>query len=201
MDVGLPGKNGCEATEEIRRWEKSSDQHTPIIALTAHVDEDNKSHCIQSGMDYVLTKPLSDEAALKAIAMVSKDLLKISEIPEAKVEESELSNKSIINMGLGEKLAGSKANALNMLAMLVDLLPKMEDNLRKFYGAEDWESLRFETHKLNGGVCYCGVPRLREAVERFGCALRSGNAQDITQGYENLIAEISSVLEEYKKVS
>lgn len=33
--------------------------HTPIIALTAHVGDENKKRCIDAGMNAVLTKPLT----------------------------------------------------------------------------------------------------------------------------------------------
>ena len=63
MDVGLPDKNGTEVTLEIRAWEKQHNRNTPIIALTAHVDENNKQYCFKVGMNDVVIKPLTYEKA------------------------------------------------------------------------------------------------------------------------------------------
>lgn len=59
MDIGLPDINGYEVTHLIRVQELARKTHTPIIALTAHAGEENKKHCIESGMNAVLTKPLT----------------------------------------------------------------------------------------------------------------------------------------------
>jgi two-component system aerobic respiration control sensor histidine kinase ArcB len=61
MDIGLPDKSGCEVTNEIRAWEKKKKKNTPIVALTAHIDNDSKQQCLKVGMDEVLTKPLDEK--------------------------------------------------------------------------------------------------------------------------------------------
>ena len=57
MDVGLPDMDGLQVTREIRRLEKDK-QHLPIIALTAHVLEEDRINCINAGADDVLEKPV-----------------------------------------------------------------------------------------------------------------------------------------------
>lgn len=58
MDVGLPGMSGLEATIEIRKHEKNK-KHTPIIAMTAYVYEEDRRNCLAAGMDDVAIKPIS----------------------------------------------------------------------------------------------------------------------------------------------
>ena len=57
MDVGLPDMDGLEVTREIRRLEKGK-LHLPIIALTAHVLEEDRINCINAGADDILEKPI-----------------------------------------------------------------------------------------------------------------------------------------------
>jgi two-component system, OmpR family, aerobic respiration control sensor histidine kinase ArcB len=60
MDIGLPGIDGYQTTQRIRDWEKKQQlDYTPIIALTAHIDKDNKQACFFAGINEVVTKPLT----------------------------------------------------------------------------------------------------------------------------------------------
>jgi PAS domain S-box-containing protein len=60
MDMQMPVLNGIQATESIRAWEKENKlPRLPIIALTAGAYEENRQHCLDSGMDDFLTKPIN----------------------------------------------------------------------------------------------------------------------------------------------
>lgn len=62
MDIGLPDMDGYETTRKIR-LDASNKKQVPIIALTAHGDEENQQNCIDAGMSAVLIKPLLKEKA------------------------------------------------------------------------------------------------------------------------------------------
>lgn len=55
MDVQMPLMDGLTAARRIR--ESENGRRTPIVALTAHAMETERSRCLASGMDAVLTKP------------------------------------------------------------------------------------------------------------------------------------------------
>jgi PAS domain S-box-containing protein len=60
MDIGLPDITGIDITKKIRQTQNPN-QQTPIIALTAHVFEEDKISCLAAGMNDVLTKPVLHE--------------------------------------------------------------------------------------------------------------------------------------------
>jgi PAS domain S-box-containing protein len=56
MDIQMPIMNGYEATTEIRKM--ISGNKTPIIAITAGTEKDEKNKCIEMGMDAYISKPI-----------------------------------------------------------------------------------------------------------------------------------------------
>ncbi|MGM0415935.1 MAG: response regulator [Thermodesulfobacteriota bacterium] len=63
MDCQMPRMDGYEATTKLRQ----RNIHTPIVALTAHVGEEDIQHCIDAGMDDYLHKPFKGHQLLKIV--------------------------------------------------------------------------------------------------------------------------------------
>ena len=57
MDIQMPIMNGIVTTNKIRNIEKSTNTHTPIIAITANALLGDKEECIAAGMDDYISKP------------------------------------------------------------------------------------------------------------------------------------------------
>jgi CheY-like chemotaxis protein len=72
MDIQMPIMNGIVTTKKIRNIEKSTNTHTPIIAITANALLGDKEECLAAGTDDYISKPFQIETLLNKM----KDLLK-----------------------------------------------------------------------------------------------------------------------------
>jgi PAS domain S-box-containing protein len=67
MDVQMPDMDGFEATAEIRKTEKTTGAHIPIIAMTAYAMRGDRERCLTAGMDGYVSKPIQPEELFQAI--------------------------------------------------------------------------------------------------------------------------------------
>ena len=64
MDLQMPIKDGYETTAELRR----DGYKTPIFALTAHALKEEREHCLSSGFDNHISKPINRNTLIDSIA-------------------------------------------------------------------------------------------------------------------------------------
>ena len=59
LDVHMPGYDGFQVIEALRRGEQATGGHLPVIALTARATRSDRERCLQAGMDDYLAKPIA----------------------------------------------------------------------------------------------------------------------------------------------
>jgi PAS domain S-box-containing protein len=67
MDVQMPLMDGLKATELIRKKERATGAHIPIVAMTAHAMKGDRERCLAAGMDDYVAKPLNAADLSQAI--------------------------------------------------------------------------------------------------------------------------------------
>ena len=58
MDMQMPNKTGCQATEDIRAMERPYARDIPIVAMTANAFAEDIQACRNAGMNDHITKPI-----------------------------------------------------------------------------------------------------------------------------------------------
>jgi ankyrin repeat protein len=67
MDIQMPEMDGFEATKFIRKKEKITGRHIPVIAMSANTIRGNSEKYSEAGMDGYVSKPIKAEELFKVI--------------------------------------------------------------------------------------------------------------------------------------
>lgn len=196
MDIGLPDKDGCETTREIRRNEqKIGRAPTPIVALTAHINEKNQHECKNAGINYVLQKPLSYNLTQKIIQTCLIDRMNSN-------QKTSALDAAAINLDEATRiLGGNKELALELLTLFIQQLPDVRSKIQHAHQKKDWIALRQILHKLHGAASYCGIGKLRAICFNIENQLKNDSSCKIDEAeMGQLFAEISIIEKAFKEI-
>ncbi len=213
MDIGLPDIQGYEVAAAIRQKEKELNTTTmiPIIALTAHGSIDVQTFCSHSGMQGILSKPLSPHQAEKvwerfgkgeAIEVPGLILIDAYAAPTVAQATSKKSNNTIPVIDFAETVAliGSDAQANKIFAALAkDLIENYLPQLARTVQQQDYAELRKHLHSLIGALCYAKAPRLQNALLELQQAARNASPT-ITTAYKHAQAEAEQFFVYYQQM-
>tara|TARA_Y100000588_G_scaffold140181_1_gene154176 strand:- start:775 stop:2238 length:1464 start_codon:yes stop_codon:yes gene_type:complete len=208
MDIGLPDMDGYQVTHHIRVQEVAKNRHTPIIALTAHVGDENKQRCIEAGMNAVLSKPLTQKSAedtlnafLPAKQKEKREQANVpaSDLPEQDQKLFELDEFPLFDKEEGVKTAGSEEMLMEMLKLTMATLPEDCDLMVVAHKGNDWEGAQKIAHKIKGGALYIGAVRMKMACQYFERYFKCGKQallEDLFQQALNAIHDTEKVIQE-----
>jgi two-component system sensor histidine kinase BarA len=198
MDIQMPILDGISALALIRQ--QTLNEHTPIIAVTAHVFGEEKDKLLDKGFNSLMTKPI-DEAMLHhciyeycdSTLLISSPVLK----PSSAAVMSSLRPK-IIDWSLALQRAGQKpALAKDMFIGLVNSLPESKTAISEALLSQDIKQLEILIHKLNGACCYSGVPSLGKVTHELETELKCGiTLENLVPEFFEFFEQIDLVLED-----
>ncbi len=181
MDLQMPNMSGAETLIHIR--ETTRNTHTPIIALSAHIDEKEKRKLATQGFNDWLTKPMTHSVFFATLQKwLNKHYSPLTlDTPQKpmQTEQNKLQEKNMINEML-----------TFLMTTLSDDLAQIQSTLQK----HDFAEAQKYVHRLHGAVCYCDVPPLKDKIAALESALKK--QENIT----TLLALFSAVKEESQKL-
>ncbi|MFC2993019.1 ATP-binding protein [Halomonas tibetensis] len=195
MDIRMPGMDGVETTRALRRlggrW-----RDTPVVAVTAHVLEEERRRLLESGLNDVLVKPVDTDQLRNALHRHLGLALPVAETapspsPATVPDDDELPT---VDLELGTRLAGGKATlARELLERLAAGLEESEAALRHALAEGNDEALLDGIHALNGACRYCGAPRLGLIAESLETRLRTRGREAVTPLMDDLFAAMADL--------
>ncbi|CAM3765693.1 two-component sensor histidine kinase BarA [Rheinheimera salexigens] len=169
LDINMPIMDGINACQRIRQ--SSLNEHTPIIAVTAHTADGERERLMMLGFDEFLSKPL-DEKMLQCILQEFCQHKQITATAAINPTPAWPESK-IVDWALALQQANGKVNLMqDMLAMLISSIEPTQLAIQQAIKQHDRAALLQHIHKLHGGCCYTGVPRLKQLAEIIETSLK-----------------------------
>ena len=170
MDVQMPEINGFEATVAIRRRERGTHAHIPIIALTAHALKGDREKCIAAGMDDYVSKPVEIDKLFAAIeAAISRDTMQRT--------NSHAPGRAFDARALLTSVDGD----IELLDSLAEILAKSAPNqlseIEDAVARQDACALKRGAHTLKGSVA---TFQAQAAVEAAALLEKMGGERDLS---------------------
>ena len=206
MDVQMPVMGGIEATQAIRArearrsWAMSGRwQSVPIIAMTAHAMEGDRTRCLEAGMDDYVTKPIQPSALFGAIHRVcsrhDEMVASLDEVADATLLEpagSPAQSDEVANLAHTRALLGGDEEAVGQLLQLFfrDLGANIAA-LRSAGEVCDQRRLYELAHAMKGSVGIFGAGRAEKAARRLEEVSRDGDGSGCADALSALIREMN----------
>ena len=189
MDVQMPEMDGFDATVAIRKLEKQTGHHTPIIAMTAHVMKGDRERCLEAGMDEYISKPINSDILFKTIQnLVSSEDLEIQPVEAVSDDRSSFDSEALLSAFDHDWDFFKEA-----VDMLVSDYPPMLEALQEALTSKDADTLLRNAHALKGMVGnFQGLDAAKAAakLEEMG---RQKEFDGANQAYAILIKEIDKL--------
>jgi len=192
MDCQMPIMDGFKATQEIRKLEKTTHHHTPIIALTANAFKDDQAKCLASGMDGFLSKPFKK---LRLLEVISPWLKKDKDLDLAKPENTESClDKTLLKELIEMDEPGSNKFIREMSSTYFFNAKQLTQEIEKAFINKSTENLRKCAHQLKSSSMNIAAKKLSDLFLQFETLAK----QDDLQALINLWP---SITEEYRRVN
>jgi PAS domain S-box-containing protein len=196
MDVQMPEMGGLEATRLIREKEKSTGEHLPILAMTAHAMQGDRERCIAAGMDGYLAKPIDPKSFLQTVEGISQRAEQSAATPQDAVAAaaSGEGRRSLDAKALLEWFSGNRTLLRSIVKTFRDDCPRMMARIRSALAANDANLLADGAHALKGSVGNFGPTAALDATREMEKIARQGKLDGAWELYATLEDEIALLL-------
>ena len=206
MDVQMPEMGGFEATGRIREREKSTGEHVPIIAMTAHALKGDRERCLEAGMDAYVSKPIQSRVLFETIeSVMPTPALVIGEPERLPVDEPAVSGAKAFDREAALAMIDGDTELFSELVGLftvesVDLLNQVQSAMTQ----RDAKLLERAAHSLKGSAAaFCGesARAVAQTLEHIGARGDFDQAGPVADELQREVTRLTAALAAYRKES
>ena len=194
MDISLPGIDGLEATRRIRAHADPAIRSLPIIAMSAHVFDNEVAHHLQAGMDAFIGKPIAPDGLAETIASV------LGRAPAPRDADggghAGDGEPSIIDPAIlaQDRVALGAERGSLMIQTFIETAPAQIDGIRQAMADGRVERVADLAHALRGAAGSLGLRRLADRCSVLEARARMPEAAAVADGLEGLFEESREAL-------
>jgi CheY-like chemotaxis protein len=181
--------SGLEVTQAIRRKEKSTGEHIPIIATTASAMKEDRQRCLEAGMDAYISKPIERELLFETIATLTGDTKETR-----RVETNMQPFDPVFDVGaVLDSLGGDSELLREVAGIFLTQLPKHMEKIRKAISDRDAKALDRAAHALKGSAANLLAQGVVGAASRLEEVGRSGSVAGSKEAVASLEEELGKL--------
>ena len=194
MDISLPGIDGIEATQRIRAHADATIRSLPVIAMSAHVFDNEVAQHLQSGMDAFIGKPIAPDGLAQTITSV------LGRTPGARAAldggRADDRGESIIDpavLAQDRAVLGAERGGL-MVDTFIETAPAQIEGIRQALAEGRAERAADLAHALRGAAGSLGLRRLADRCGVLEARARTPEAAAVAEGLDRLFDESREAL-------
>lgn len=182
MDLQMPELDGIEATRIVRRDKRFAD--LPIIAMTAAVQDKERTDCYSAGMTDHLGKPVLPQTLIEVLIRCIK--------PHALSRPVKRSTPTLISNAItaldlpgfdleyiGKTIGQDRAKLKRLLDCFCEKFAGSADRIRQLIQTNNRDEAAKSLHDLKGAASVIGAADLSQAAAQLEDALRNDMIADI----------------------
>ena len=194
LDHRMPGMDGIETLQEMKKLPDNKCADSPVISLTANAVSGAREQYISAGFKDYLTKPINSSALENLlIKYLPPELVKISaETVDETVDENStlpdwLKNLDGIDSTAGVEHCGDVDSYLDALTVFANAVNSGADEIQNYFDSADWKNYTVKVHALKSSARVIGANELSERAKRLEDAGNAGYIDEIKKDTPELL--------------
>ena len=212
MDMQMPELDGIEATRKMRALQAGSAKGlTPIVALTANVQPEDRERCFAAGMNDFISKPFRQGDIVAVLqrwlgvkvgmdAVASREKVGAGEMksPAAGTTHAAAADQATLDIRVLDDLSrGTGMSVAELVAMLFADIQRMAAELETASAAQRMDEMRRLAHSIKSSSAQLGALRLSALARVMEFAARDQQLEAFVERQpelRELLAELEAAV-------
>ncbi|HAU29521.1 MAG TPA: hypothetical protein DCW68_05350 [Rhodospirillaceae bacterium] len=196
MDIDLPGIDGIEVTQNIRKLPDIRRSHVPVVAATSRNGDSDQMSCGNVGMTEFLHKPINPDqlrlALEKAVSLLeaisNDDGSHVSRTQKEVPMSIDVNPEELLNPDVLENMKSHFPPALfaRMIATFDTSSTDSINDLENALKGSDRIGIKAKAHRLKGGAANIGMKALSDLARDIEAASAEDNMDNMSHMFEKV---------------